>query len=410
MELSEINSIGEKAGIALQDLHLVKNDVRDVTPLPTYTQSELAQMLQYTNKPISRTRLSSVMDEMEANGYVFHREERGKSNPYVLTQEDCIKVAEHLGVTKYRNRTNGKAYVAQIQQLKGGVGKSLGTSFIATAVTYLSRYILSDRRVLIIDLDPQGTSTQQFNPVVALDETKYSSITLMCDDVSREDIIEYGIVKTDYRNVDIICCGTDDGFDAAFLGSKETRGNYEPYELLQKRIIEKVERDYDLILLDAGPHLDNVMLNCLWATNLALIPIPPTFYNFDSSLRFLQRLPIVINQLVEEGMDLSKLDDLRTYLTRVPINESEADKDVYAGAASKIIEVFGYDRLIKNNLPEEKPFERCVESGRTIFTMKAKDYQGSKDAFNRASLSAEKWASEAIEMITGFHIKQGEKL
>lgn len=192
MELSDVQTLGKRAGESLKILHKVKADVREMTPLRHYSQSELTAMLKSTNRPISRNTLSDEMAKMEDSGYEFVRT---KADNFSLTQEDCIAVAEHLGVEKYRMRTDGKAYVVIVQNLKGGVGKSLSTGLVATALTNIPKYILADIRVLIIDLDPQGTSTQQHKPTHSLDEGDYTSVVLMCGDTDIEEIKQYAIKK-----------------------------------------------------------------------------------------------------------------------------------------------------------------------------------------------------------------------
>ncbi|EHA1127108.1 TPA: AAA family ATPase [Vibrio vulnificus] len=406
MTLNEIQRIGTVAGQKLQAMHEIKRDVRETTPIRTYSQVELHNMLKSTNRPISRNTLSAELAKMEKLGHTF---DRPNGINFSLTQQDCIDVADFLNVEKYRTKTDGKAYVVVNQNLKGGVGKSMGTGLVATALTNMIKYILHDIRVCIIDLDPQATSTQQHTPSARISDGDYTSIALMCDDTDADEIRKFAVAKTENRNVDIIRCGTEDGFYADELDNEEVRGNQHFASLLLERVIKKIECDYDIIFLDAGPHMDKVMKNCLWAANAIYIPVPSTYYNYDSTLRFLERFPIVMKQLVEEGLDLARLDFIKPYLSKVPNNGNAHDKDIYESASADLNDIFTFNSTVKQPLPHEDVYERCAEMQRTIFTMKAKDYPGSNEAFKRALTSAEQWATELIEGIMYYHKKRGSK-
>lgn len=61
--------------------------------------------------------------------------------------------------------------------------------------------------------------------------------------------------------------------------------------------------DYDFILIDTGPHLDPFLLNGLAASDLILTPTPPAQVDFHSTLKYLTRLPEMLETLEEEGIE-----------------------------------------------------------------------------------------------------------
>lgn len=403
MQYAEIKAIGANASNALEMFHEVRTDVKEMFQPLSYSQAEMYSLLRSTNRPIARNTLIEEMANMEAEGYKFSRVGGNDTGPYSLSHSDCIAIADRIGVNKYRVLSNGKAYVCFIQNLKGGVGKSLGTNMLATALVNLPKFLLKDIRVLIIDLDPQATSTQQNYPSNKLDDGVYTSIALMCEETDKEDIALNGIKHTAHSNIDIIPCSTSDGFYADKINTDEVKGDNAYQELLLKRIINKFEGDYDFILLDAGPHMDSVLKNCLWAANGVYIPVPTTFYNFDSTLRFLQRLPVVFKELVNDGLDLRRLDFIKPYISKAPTSENSQDKEVYANAQSDLNGIFSFNNTIKHDLPEEDVYERCAETGGTVFTIRQKDYAGSREAYKRAKTHAELWAVELIEGMMAHH-------
>ena len=348
--------------------------------------------------------LKDVMNKMTQEGVVFPRTE---TNQYRLSIQDCYKVADYLGVERYQEQ-GLDAFVSIFQNLKGGVGKSLGTNMIAEGMKLLPRYILSQIRVLIIDLDPQGTSTQQVLPGHEIADTDLTSILAMASpELTREELIEHGIKQTSIDGLDVLPCGTSDGFLADELDDPEVTHGMPFFNLLKARVINAIKQDYDFIFLDAGPHMDKVMKNCLAAANGVLVPIPPTFYNFDSTVRFIERLPDVIKEMADEGMDLNNLQYIGAYVSR-DNKKQQHDQDIYEGAMAEMYEIFGHQHVIKHSLPAEEAYERSTESSATIFSIAQKDYTGSKDAYKRAYQKAQDWAQEVIEMMCYYH-KQAEK-
>ncbi|NOH31558.1 ParA family protein [Vibrio mediterranei] len=399
--LAKYDKIGSNAKdslIARQDL---ANYLRDEISERIYSQADVVTFLKHTDKPFSKTKVDDAMKAMHASG---EREFYKTPSGYKLSYEDVMAIGEHLGVTQYRAKHGGRAFVISFLNLKGGVGKSLCTNMLAHYFTYSERYLLSAPRILIIDLDPQGTSTQQNKPIYKIADHEYTSLLTLVDEMSLEEIQANAIKTTEHRNLDIMMCGTEDGFYADSLNSEEVCQDKYVGTLLTDRLIKKIEHLYDLILIDVGPHMDDVLKNCLWSANQILVPTPPTFYSYDSTLRFLERLPNVMRELVENGKDESKLADITAFLTKIPIQKARGyDKDIFETASKDLAKIFELDN-IKHELPLEDAYERCAENGHTIFSLPKKDYTGDKRAFQRALDSATDWAKELADLI---ETKQG---
>lgn len=151
-----------------------------------------------------------------------------------------------------RPKDTGAIIIALANQ-KGGVGKTTAAANIGVILHQIGM------RVLLIDLDPQGhlTFTLGHNPDT-LPQTIY-------DIMSRDLDVSKIILKTpfgpDLAPNNIAASGAD-----RELSGKPTWGT------LLAKVLKKVRRDYDYILLDAGPSLNSLTVNALYAADYVVIP------------------------------------------------------------------------------------------------------------------------------------------
>ncbi|MGL5028504.1 MAG: ParA family protein, partial [Shewanella oncorhynchi] len=350
MDYNALIAMGSRATSSRQFRSDVQKDVKNEVSKQTYSQRELHRLLKFTNKPIAMNTLKEIMLQQETEGVIFPRTASGQ---YQLSIEDCWKVGDYLGVTRYRDK-GLNAFVAILQNLKGGVGKSLGTNMLAEALILLDKYLMQQVRVLIIDLDPQGTSTQQVLPGYEISDSDLTSVLAMASKgLSRDELLLSGVKKTSITNLDILPCGTLDGFLADELDDLDITEGQPYFTLLHHRVIKNLAKDYDFIFLDAGPHMDKVMKNCIAAADGIFIPVPPTFYNWDSTVRFVERLPIVIEQMISDGYQCEKLKFISAYISKDVSNKRQHDQDIYQGAVSELYNIFGHQFVLKHPLPAE---------------------------------------------------------
>ena len=143
---------------------------------------------------------------------------------------------------------------------KGGVGKTTSTLNIGKALS------LKGKKVLLVDIDPQGNLTDAF---ININTLKYTIKDLLEGSVS--DINEV-LLKGVADNIDLIPSNN------LLNGTEENILNKVARETILKRILEPIKNNYDYVLIDCPPSLNLLVLNSLTASTEAIIPIATEYH------------------------------------------------------------------------------------------------------------------------------------
>ena len=160
---------------------------------------------------------------------------------------------------------------------KGGVGKT--TSAINTAAALGKR----GKRVLLIDLDPQGNATSGVG--IMKKSVKLSTYDIL---IGRADIRET-ILKTEFKNLWLIPS------TMALAGAELELTEMEHRESRLKIALDSVKEDYDYLIIDCPPALSQLTVNALTAANGVIIPMPCEYY----ALEGLSQLTLSIKKVRE---------------------------------------------------------------------------------------------------------------
>ena len=178
---------------------------------------------------------------------------------------------------------------------KGGVGK---TTTCVNMSTYMA---LMGKRVLLVDVDPQGNATS------GLGQDKAGDVKSIYDVISETVEITEAIRKTDINGLDILPANIDlAGVEVELVYMKER-------ENVLKKALAKVKNSYDYITIDCPPSLGLLTVNALTAADGVIIPIQCEFFALEGLSQLMNTIRLVkktmLNpQLSVEGVVLTMRD------------------------------------------------------------------------------------------------------
>lgn len=194
--------------------------------------------------------------------------------------------------------------IISIFNQKGGVGKT-------TTNINLAAYIaLKGKRVLVIDIDPQGNTSSG----LGIDKESLTLTTneLLLTDVSINDMI---ISIEKINNLDIIPSNMD------LAGADLELSYMENREYILKRKIEELKSEYDYLIIDCPPSLGLLTINALTASDSVLIPMQCEYYALEGIsqlLKTIQKVKKGLNKQIEvEGVVLTMFDPRRNLQLQV---------------------------------------------------------------------------------------------
>ncbi|MEI8216122.1 MAG: AAA family ATPase [Eubacteriales bacterium] len=190
---------------------------------------------------------------------------------------------------------------------KGGVGKT------TTNINLAACLALKGKKILIIDIDPQGNTTSGMGiNKKGLKNTMYE--VLIDDDIKPQD----AIMHTSIENLDIIPASVQ------LAGAEIELVQLEAREKRLKRSLDLIKDSYDYIFIDCPPSLGLLTINSLTAVDSVLIPIQCEFYALEGVSQLMSTIELVkqnLNKNLEiQGVILSMFDG-RTNLSIQVVEE-----------------------------------------------------------------------------------------
>jgi len=183
---------------------------------------------------------------------------------------------------------------------KGGVGKTTTSINLSASLAYLGK------KVLLIDLDPQGNTTTGIG--INKGEIEYTIYDVLTSKREINDVI----IHTDYKRLDLLPANVNlSGLETEFFSrSKEEPTFAKSFQLKNK--IDPIKDNYDYIIIDCPPALSIITINAYTASNSIIIPVQCEFLALEGIMQLLNSIMLAQRQLNPnleiEGVLLTMLD------------------------------------------------------------------------------------------------------
>ena len=190
--------------------------------------------------------------------------------------------------------------VISLVNQKGGVGKT------TTSINLSASLAVLGKRVLLIDLDPQGNTTTGVG--INKGEIEKSIYDVLIGECNATE----AMIKTKYKGLYVLPATINlAGIDAELLEKSRTQNGFKKGEQLKNSLAD-LKDSFDYIIIDCPPSLGVITTNALTASNSVIIPVQCEFFALEGITQLLKTIMLAqkgLNPTLDiEGVLLTMLD------------------------------------------------------------------------------------------------------
>lgn len=258
--------------------------------------------------------------------------------------------------------------IIAIANQKGGVGKT------TTAITLSTMLAKKNKKVMLIDADPQGNATSGVGAQKRMEKSVYE---VLIEEISIKETLQDTVIKNlKVCPSNINLAGAE--VELVSMMSREQR---------LKEKLEEVRNEFDYIIIDCPPSLGLITLNAFTAANSVLIPVQCEYYALEGLGQLINTINLVkkhLNKELQVEGALLTMYDIRTNLSNQVVKE--------------VKNYFG-DKVYKTVIPRNIKLSEAPSYGMPITEYDAKS-KGAKsyDKFVKELLKANESVSKAKHM------------